>query len=138
MCSGCRSDPESDSGQDAYRHQAQALSMDEWTTDDISGGGGDRTDWRFVDLAVPGRLRVIARVDEEDTRVKIGIYDRYGASIQQTEGPSGLNEVVATVDVVRAERIFIMVQATGGPASTYSLYASLGDGETSVTPRPGF
>ena len=135
---GCISDPEARSGADAYRHQAETMSMDEWEVGDIAARGGDRTDWRAVDLAVPGRLTVTARVDETDTELLIGIYDRYGRPLHVVQASAGQGELKAMAKVVRAGRVFIMVQATGGPPSAYNLRATLGDGDDSSSPRPGF
>jgi hypothetical protein len=114
------------------------MEMDEWEIDDIAGSDGDRTDWRSVELAVPGRLQATARVDEPGTEVRVGIYDRYGRALHLSQGVAGQAEVTAAANVVRAERVFIMVQGTGGPPSAYNLRVTLGDGDASDSPKPGF
>ena len=111
------------------------MAMDEWEVDDIGVGEGDRTDWRSVELAVPGRLSATVRVDESATELRVGIYDRYGRALHLAQGVA---EVRAAANVQSADKVFIMVQATGGPASAYNLRVTLGDGDGSTSPRPGF
>ncbi len=136
---GCGADPEANSGADAYRNQAAAMPLDEWITDDLSLDDGDRTDWRFVDLASDGKLTVQFHADEKSTSVQLGVYDRYGQPLASAQHPSGRTEPVSfTVPISAPGRVFIKVQATGGASSSYTLRATQGEGDKGGVDTPDF
>lgn len=102
------------------------MPLDEWQVDDIAYGDGDRTDWKAVDLAQPGRLRVELTTDEKSTTVRLAVYDRFGYPLGAANRDEGDKGAQVAVDAKQAGRYFIMIQATGGDPSSYQVRALMG------------
>jgi hypothetical protein len=137
---GCEGDPDAGSGGDAYRSEAQPMPLDELVTDSLSLEELDRTDWKVLVLDYAGRLAIAFSADEAEAESFIAVFDRYGTRLGGAERPGGKISTL-TVDVPRAGRYFLMVQAVDGPPTAYSVQATLGDTPTKKNVpagRPGF
>ncbi|MCB9729887.1 MAG: hypothetical protein H6744_15620 [Deltaproteobacteria bacterium] len=139
---GCKSDPEKDSGGDAYRNEAQPVALDEWTTDDIARKTGDTTDWKAVDLADAGQLTVQLAADEADAEVAVAVFSRYGEPLGEVTRKKGEGRTKLTVPIARSGRHFLRIRQLSGPATAYTLRASLGVADDGPAPgrsdRPDF
>lgn len=121
----CGSHPEANSGGDAYRHQAQAMPLDEWVAGDLDAGEGDRTDWKAVDIEVPGKLVVDFHADDKGVAVDVAVFDRYGYSLGSVTRPKGADgPVQVTVAAKREGRYFVMIQQKAGGLTSYSVRAT--------------
>jgi len=131
----CGGYPDDNSGGDAYRNEAQAMPMGEWVAGDLDLDGGDRTDWKAVDLDTGGKLNVEFNADEAGAAVSVAVYDRYGYALGSVARPKGAEgPVKVTVKAKRDGRYFIMIQQKDGGATAYSVRATLGDGGAVPTP----
>lgn len=133
----CGEDPEENSGGDAYRNEAQAIPLGEWVAGDLDGDGGDRTDWKAVELDSGGKLNVELNADEKGAAVDVRVYDRYGYPLGSVARPKGGGgPVKVTVKAKRDGRYFIMIQQKSGVGTAYSVRATVGD--SSDVPTPDF
>lgn len=71
--------PESASGKDAERGNAQELFLDKLTDDFLDAEGGDSTDWKFFKIRDKGILTLTVYWDNKDVRSIIDVRDRFGA-----------------------------------------------------------
>lgn len=118
---GCGGDPEAKSGGDAYRNEAQAMPMGDWQVDDIAYGEGDRTDWKAVDVPQPAKLSIELSADEPDATFRVGFFDRHGVPLGRAVRKEGQDKASLQVDAANKGRYFLMVQATGGPPTSYQV-----------------
>jgi len=118
---GCAGDPEAKSGGDAYRNEAQPMPMGDWQVDDIAYGEGDRTDWKAVDVPQPAKLTIELSADEPDATFRVGFFDRHGMPLGRTVRKEGQAKASFQVDAPKRGRYFLMVQATGGPPTSYQV-----------------
>ena len=143
LVTGCGADPDAQSGGDAYRNEAAVMKVgEEWTTDDVSLEEGDATDWKAVDVAGTGKLVIELGVDEASAELTITAFGRYGDVLGSTFHRAGSEASRLEVDAARPGRYFIMVRASGGPATTYMVRATLAEPEGGSpgdpSGRPGF
>lgn len=133
----CGGDPDENSGGDAYRNEAQVMPLGEWVAGDLDVDGGDRTDWKAIELDSSSKLNVELNADEKDAAVDVRVYDRYGYPLGSVSRPKGgAGPVKVTVKAKRDGRYFIMIQQKSGVATAYSLRATVGD--SSDVPTPDF
>jgi len=133
----CGGNPEENSGGDAYRNEAQLMPLEEWVAGDLDADGGDRTDWKAIELDDAGKLNVELNADEKSAAVDVRVYDRYGyplGSVTRPEGGDG--PVKVAVKAKRDGRYFIMIQQKSGVATAYSVRATVGD--SAGVPTPDF
>ena len=136
---GCRAKPEAQSGGDGYRHEAQPLALEAWTTDDLAAGSGDTTDWKSIEISSPAQMIVELRADEADAEFVVGAYDRYGAPLGKVERRAEVPVASFGFNAATVGTHFIMVRATGGPPSSYTIRVRSGDSiEGGTTIRPDF
>lgn len=118
------------------------MPLNEWVTDDISVGDGDRTDWKALDVTSTGNLTIEFAADEKDTGVTLAFFDRYGEQIKSVNRKVGSSAPIKFyAKAAKTGRFFLMIRATEGPMSAYSVRVSGKDGgeETGGTPdRPDF
>ncbi|MBD89113.1 MAG: hypothetical protein CL940_02110 [Deltaproteobacteria bacterium] len=124
---GCRVNPEAQSGGDGYRNEAQPLVLDSWVTDDLNAGGGDTTDWKAIEITTPAQMVVEIRADESDTELLVGAFDRYGVQLGKVERRESTPIASFAFAASAVGKHFIMVRATGGPPSSYTLRVRTGD-----------
>jgi hypothetical protein len=123
---GCGVKPESKSGGDAYRHEAQSMALEEWVDGELAYSAGDRTDWKKVELDQASKLYFTLNVDLASSGAKLGVYNRVGVPLgsvtkrEGSEAPASL-AVGAPSDGI----YFIRIRATGGDPTSYSVKASL-------------
>jgi hypothetical protein len=127
LMAGCRVNPEAQSGGDGYRHEAQPLALGAWVTDDLAGDSGDTTDWKAIEISSPAQMIVELRADESDAEFLVGAYDRYGAPLGRVERGEGVPIASFGFEAKTVGKHFIMVQATGGPPSSYTIRVQSGD-----------
>ena len=134
---GCRVNPEAQSGGDGYRHEAQPLVLNNWITDDLDAGSGDTTDWKAIEIAVPSQMVVEVRSDESDAEFLVGAYDRYGVQLGKVERRESTPLASFGFATSAPGKHFIMVRATGGPPSSYTIRVKAGaaiEGEGGLRP----
>lgn len=127
VAAGCRVNPEAQSGGDGYRHEAQPLALGAWVTDDLAGDSGDTTDWKAIEISSPAQMIVELRADESDAEFLVGAYDRYGAPLGRVERSEGMPIASFGFEAKIVGKHFIMVQAIGGPPSSYTIRVQSGD-----------
>ena len=134
---GCRVNPEAQSGGDGYRHEAQPLVLDSWVTDDLAARGGDTTDWKAIEISTPSQMVVEIRADESEAELLVGAYDRYGVQLGKVERRESTPIASFGFSASSAGKHFIMVRATGGPPSSYTIRVRTGaaiEGEGGLRP----
>lgn len=97
-CSANDARLDSNSGGDAARDQAMAVFVDRTVTDRIDAPGGDHTDWKYVDVLDPGRMRVEVSVDtpEQVEKAFVELTDAFGNRLdRQLVTPAQTNYVFA-------------------------------------------
>jgi len=118
---------------------AQPLALEEWLTDDLAARAGDTTDWKILEITSATRMIVELRADEADAEFEVGAYDRYGAPLGRTERRAEVPVASFGFEAKVPGKHFIMVRATGGPPSSYTLRVRSGDSiEGGSTVRPDF
>lgn len=122
----CGSEPEAQSGGDAYRSEAQTMPLDEWTTGEIDQDNGDTTDWKAVDVADPGKLVVELKSESKGAVLQLGLYDKYGVELGSEKGRAG-DEALKLVVKAKSGRYFVKVAHRDGDKTAYSVRAALGD-----------
>ncbi|PIE17652.1 MAG: hypothetical protein CSA66_05495 [Proteobacteria bacterium] len=133
----CGSNPEANSGGDAYRNAAEPMPLDEWVAGDLDADNGDTTDWKSVDIAGAGRINVEFNADDKDAVVVVSVYDRYGYKIGAVKRPSGASGPVATVAKAKGSgKHFVRIQQRSGSPTAYSVRVTTGS--SSGTPTPDF
>jgi hypothetical protein len=123
---GCGVKPESSSGGDAYRHEAQQMALEEWVDGELAYGAGDRTDWKKVELEQASKLYFTLNVDLASSGAELGVYNRVGVPLGSVTKREG-SEAPATLAVGASSDgiYFIRIRATGGDPTSYSVKASL-------------
>ena len=113
--------------------------LDSWITDDLNAGGGDTTDWKSIEISTNAQMVVEIRVDESDAELLVGAHDRYGVQLGKVERREGTPIASFAFDASNVGKHFIMIRATGGPPSSYTLRVRTGDAiEGSGGLRPDF
>ena len=135
--------PESNSGGDAYRHQAQMMPLDEWVPGDLNQDGGDQTDWKVMAVGDKGDLLVEFSADDPGAIVSVVVYDKYGYELGKTMRKENAGGPVSVgVKVTRPGKHFVKLRSEFGEPSAYSLRASLGGvkkkAKPSTEPTPDF
>lgn len=137
LLQGCKGDPDKDSGGDAYRNEAKPLALDEWSTDDVASSAGDMTDWKSIELADAGRLTVQLAADEPDAELSLAVFSRYGEPLGEAVRKKGDSRTQVAVSILRSGRHFLRIRQTGGPATAYTVRATLGVADDGAAPRAG-
>ncbi len=125
VSAACGGDPEAGSGGDAYRHQAAPIAIGEPVTDDLSLAEADRTDWKLVSVEAPSKLVLDLAADEADTAVIIAAYDKYGQLLGRSGKRVGGAPAHLEVEARQPGPYFVMIQASEGPPSVYTVTATL-------------
>jgi hypothetical protein len=134
---GCRVNPEAHSGGDGYRNEAQPLVLNSWITDDLAAAAGDTTDWKAIEISTPAQMVVEIRADESDAELLVGAYDRYGVQLGKVERRESTPIASFGFAASTFGKHFIMVRATGGPPSSYTIRVRTGaaiEGEGGMRP----
>lgn len=121
----CGGHPDENSGGDAYRHEAQAMPMDEWATGEIDRDGGDATDWKVVSIDEGGKLMVELKADSPGARIQVGVYDKHGISIGIGSTQAGEEGVKVPVNLKGKGKLFIKIEHRGGDKTAYSVRAKM-------------
>lgn len=137
LAGSCGKAPEEDSGPDAHRNAAVEMKFGEWDNGDVNPDG-DRTDWKFVQVPSAGTYRILFHAVAEDIAARIAVFDRYGRPIAAGTRAAGHKKVIDfLLQTPDAGKHFVMVQATSGPRSDYSVKVTGKDGSGgSDVPRP--
>lgn len=123
---------------DQMRDRALAFFLDATADDRIEATNGDNTDWKYIDIIDPGRLRVAARVDtpERLEAGSVGLYDKFGGLIErQLIKPNQTNYVFGTRVSKVPAKYFVQVFAKSG-ISVYSVGADLKRPPAPAAPQP--
>ncbi len=119
----CTSGPclDKHSSADKSRVRAVKVKLARVINDSVSSPDRDRTDWKFLDLKVPGRLTADLHWDKPAARLELAVFDVMGVLIQQGKawGTSGLR---AAVVIKTKGRYLVRVRAMGAEdGSNYAL-----------------
>lgn len=112
---------DSKTGKDGIRIRARRLALNVVQHDRVSSPRRDRTDWKYIELARPGKLTVQLHWDTGKARLELAIFDVLGVKIQEGRawGAGGRRAVVA---VEEAGRYYMRVRGRGKrDESHYSL-----------------
>ena len=109
--SACVPPPDSASGGDAERYTAKPLAVGKWEPDAVDGSGGDKTDWKVMDLQDTGFLTVELALDNPDAEVTISLFDRYGKPVARTGHRKGDDPHVKLTTDVGLGKYFVRIQA---------------------------
>lgn len=130
LVSGCASDPEANSGPDAFLSTAETMKVGELATGDLDTDEGDTTDWKAVSLE-SGTWNLEFTTDKAGARVAVGIYDRYGelvaAGVRKDASSDPLRISFKARD---GGRYFVRLEHQAGGKNTYgvTIDAALGGG----------
>ena len=124
----CGSAPEEQSGGDAYRNEATPMPLDEWTTGELSAGGGDTTDWKSIDVEAAGKLTVELKADKKSAVVHVGVYDKYGAEVGQGTRKAGAADAFGPAAAWHGGRYFVRIVHKDGDKTAYSVRAVMEGG----------
>ena len=127
LLGACATDREARSGGDAYRHVAAPMALGEWVTDDVDESAGDRTDWKAIEVVQSCQVVVQLRVDEPDTELLVAAFSRFGEPLGRVERREGVPLASFGFEAARVGRFFLMIRATEGPPSSYTLRATMGE-----------
>ena len=124
----CGSAPEEQSGGDAYRSEAMAMPLDEWTTGELNLDGGDTTDWKAIDVESAGKLVVELKADKKSAVVVLAVYDKHGLAIGNGTRKAGSEGIAVPVKATYGGRYFVKIVHKDGDKTAYSVRAVMGDG----------
>jgi len=127
VIAGCIVQPDEKSGDDKDRHKAKPLAIGKPESDAVDYSGGDRTDWKLLELQDTGTLTVDLIVDNPKSNVTLALYDRYGkqvARVAHRKDDEGTQ--TRLMSEVGVGKYFVMVQAQGeGDKTGYIVRASM-------------
>jgi len=125
----CGSEPEAQSGGDAYRNEAQPMPLDEWVTGELDLDGGDTTDWKSVEIATAGKLSVELKADKKGAVVHVGVYDNHGLALGDGTRKAGSDGVTVLIKAASEGRYFVRIVHKDGDKTGYALRAVMGGGD---------
>lgn len=120
--------PEDKSTQDYERHRAAPLALGQSEPDSVDTRGGDRSDWKSIDLQDTGYLTVELILDNPAANVTVTLFDRYGKAVPggRSSHRTGEHPLLKVTTDVGVGRYFILVQAVGkSDATGYAIKATL-------------
>ncbi len=133
---GCRSHPESNSGEDAYRNQAVETEIGTWVIDDFSGPNSDSTDWRSFKIDKPAEIIIEVVFENQLTEAAVGLYDKYGMTVAEDYKRASDSARLTVKGAVPAGLNFVKVAAGKRRfRSNYNLRIKMGK-SMYVPPRP--
>lgn len=127
LAAGCVG-PEDKSTEDYERHRAAPLALGQSQPDSVDTKGGDRSDWKFIELQDTGFLTVELILDDPSANVTITLFDRYGKPVPggRSSHRAGEHPLLKVTTDVGVGRYFVLVQAAGkSDATGYAIKAYL-------------
>lgn len=122
-------EPDTNSGGDAYRNEAQPMPLEEMVTGELDMEAGDQTDWKSAELADGDKATVTLSADKKGAAVSVTVFDKYGAEIAKGVKKGGSEDPVKVQFKAPSEgKYFVRIRHTGGSKTTYSVELSLGGG----------
>lgn len=112
---------------DQDRDLARGVFLDHTVTDRLDGGEGDNTDWKYVDVAEQGTLRVTVAVDRPDSLrdAEVVFYDEFGGLLKRHPVEPQENVYVFELDIEKIPNKFFVRAFTKDGSSTYTVGARL-------------
>jgi hypothetical protein len=121
MSMGCASDPEANSGPDAFLSSAEAMKVGELSPGDLDADEGDTTDWKAVTLE-SGAWQLEFTTDAKGAEVAVGVYDRYGELVAAGVRKGAASDPLRIAFEARdGGRFFVRLEHRGGGRNTYGL-----------------
>lgn len=120
--------PEDKSTEDYERHRAKSLALGQSEPDAVDYTGGDRTDWKVLELQDTGFLTVELILDDPAANVAVSLFDRRGKAIPggRSSHRAGEHPLLKVMTDVGVGRYFIRVEAEGkGDRTGYAIRAYL-------------
>ena len=127
LLGGCGIAPNGQSGEDQRRDLAAEIPMEEWITDTdgINYANGDRTDWKWFNVARDGTVTVEVSFDNRDAAIVVTLFNRYGQKLGEKVKNSGFSDPVQFQGEIPQGKYFVQVQARDTEDnSVYSIRAS--------------
>ena len=134
--SGCRTGPEQNSGEDAYRNVAVEAPIGSFIYDDFAGPEGDMTDWRRFELDKPTEVILTVVVENEKAEAAVGLYNTYGEPIAEDYKRAADSARLTVKGVAPRGTVFVKIAAGQTRyRSNYTMTIKLGK-SMFVPPRP--
>jgi len=109
----CAVGPDGKSGGDGERYQAKAIQVGQAVAGKGDYAGGDRTDWMVLTCPDPGILKIQLIVDNDNAKVTVELYNRYGKYLSRvTRSKDGPKQVMLLQEITPG-KYFIRVYARG-------------------------
>ncbi len=135
---GAVQDRDSRSEGDQARDQALAIFVDRSITDRVDGRDGDNTDWKYVDVVDPGRLRLSVSFDtpEQLEGAEVAFFDEFGSRLDRFVVTQNQSNYVFAREVEKIpNKFFVRVFADDGK-SVYTVGATLAYAPRAAAPEP--
>ena len=125
--SACKVRPDEKSGGDEERHKAKPLKVGESQSDSVDYKGGDRTDWKVIELEDTGILTIEVALDNPKTNVSVFLFDKYGKQVAKVvHTKDDENPLIRLIADAVPGRYFVRIQAEHESDKTgYSINAKL-------------
>jgi hypothetical protein len=121
----CQLSPDSNSGDDRFRHLAKPIPFGDWDMDQLSYGESDRTDWKKFDVPDDGELKLELQCKNADAAVLLALHDGFGRLLDKVQKIPGDSRPLLVTQTVTAGRHFVMLQAVDDTDETeYSFKVS--------------
>jgi hypothetical protein len=112
LWAGCGVRPDEKSGGDEERHKAKPLKVGESQSDSVDYKGGDRTDWKVIELEDAGILTIEVVLDNPKTNVSVVLFDRFGRQVSKVvHTKEDENPLIRLIADCGAGRHFVRIQA---------------------------
>jgi len=123
---GCASDPEENSGPDAFLSTAESIKVGELANGELNVDDGDKTDWKSVDLA-GGTFALTFTTDKASANVAVGVYNKHGELVGAGIRKNGNDDpLVIGFEVRSAGRHFVRLEHREGGKNIYGVQVDEG------------
>jgi hypothetical protein len=125
LLTACSGGPESNSGPDAFRHEAVEVAIEKWITDDIDGSSGDTTDWMTFKIEATTAVVVTVVFEEDKVEAEVGLYDRYGMPVaEDSKRKSDNSRIILKGELPQGMNFVRVAAANTRERSNYTLQIS--------------
>lgn len=125
---GCVQGPDAASGDDAFRHQAVQIPLDQPVPDTFSWPSSDRTDWKWFILPQDGLLTVNVHFVNLEAAAHVEVFDTYGKVVAKRIKERNRDEHLQFSEPVNMGRYFLRVMAFDeGDESEYTVLLTMNE-----------
>jgi hypothetical protein len=129
LAAGCGTVPSnldsSDEG-DNERDRAMAVFIDRSVTDRLDGDNGDNTDWKYVDVVEPGKLKITVSLDHPEAleQAEVELTDEFGSRLDRSVVEANQPVYVFDQQIKKPTKFFVKIFARHG-GTPYTVGSSL-------------